>query len=93
MKQTVDLVVLSIYDGCYYFGISTEREMYDRIDLDHKKEHKLKELAEYIYKHSYDYDINEIKTIISKNYDFKKIIICDNGSIEIKENLWNTNIW
>lgn len=83
MKSKIKFIVISIYDGCYYFQISTEKEMYSRTDLNNKKEHKLKELAEYICENSYDYDIKNIKNIISKNYDVKKIIICDNGCISI----------
>ena len=98
MIPQVDLVVLSIYDGCYYFTLSIGEPQnvyceFNRSDYDLMKTKYtdlgsylwVKPILDYIYNNEYSYDINHIASLLSKHIDFKYLIVCDNGCIEIKE--------
>lgn len=84
MKE-VELFILSWYDSGYAYSIWIDGELFSRKDIEDLKymqDDEGKKLSDIINK--YDcYYYNETIELIKLYYNPKRLIICDNGDIDV----------
>lgn len=79
--QKVDTIILSNYDGGYYWSLAIDERMYSCVENRNNK--FLNEIDYLINSCLNSNKVEKAIDLIRKNYKFNKLIYCENGGIDI----------
>lgn len=81
-KIKADTIIISNYDHAYYWSIYLDGKIYTRKDIESIKEDNP---IKHLFNAYSNWNFINIEDILSKYFEYKTLIECDDGFIEIKE--------